>query len=90
MKVRMLLSISGTRTGRAWPDRGQVLEVGDAEGAHLCAQGYAVPVAETDQQKSEQAVVVPDEVRDIIACPEPGCVYEGTSQGLKIHTARKH
>lgn len=47
MKVRMLVGISGGRgDGSPWPHPGQVLEVDDAEGAHLCAGRLAVPVAE--------------------------------------------
>ena len=46
MKVRMMFQISGTRDGERWPVVGECMVVSDAEGAELCAQGYAEPVAE--------------------------------------------
>ncbi len=46
MKVRMKQHISGTRDGERWPDVGDEIVVGDQEGADLCANGYAEPVAE--------------------------------------------
>lgn len=49
MKVRMKVGISGTRSGADWPLPGGVLEVDDAEGAHLCAGGLAEPVAEPEK-----------------------------------------
>lgn len=46
MKIRMKVQISGTRNGQTWPPYNEVLEVGDEEGAELCAAGMAVPVAD--------------------------------------------
>lgn len=46
MKVRMKVDMSGTRNGQQWPARGETVEVGDGEGADLCAAGLAEPVAE--------------------------------------------
>lgn len=45
MKVRMIVAISGERDGVQWPVPGGEIEVPDAEGAELCTQGYAEPVA---------------------------------------------
>lgn len=45
MKIRMRATLSGLRDGQPWPARGGELVVPDAEGAQLCAQGYADPVA---------------------------------------------
>lgn len=45
MKVRMLTVISGTIDGQPYPAVGGELEVPDAAGADLCANGYAEPVA---------------------------------------------
>ena len=56
MKVRMNQQISGLRsTGDKWPADGAEIVVTDSEGADLCANGYAVPVAET--RKPEKRTV---------------------------------
>jgi len=52
VKIKMQQQITGTRDGAAWPAVGDTLVVPDAEGAALCAQGLAVPVAE--QPKPEK------------------------------------
>lgn len=48
MKVRMRVSVSGTRQGVDWPPAGSVIEVGDEEGMSLCAGGLADPVHDKD------------------------------------------
>ena len=45
MRVCMTVEISGTRDGVPWPPRGGEVDLPDAEGADLCAAGYATPVA---------------------------------------------
>lgn len=55
MKVRMKVTISGTRDGLDWPAAGGELVVPDAEGADLCAAGYADPVAEVAQPEKRPA-----------------------------------
>lgn len=45
MKVRMLRQIQGLRNGVRYPAIGGELVVDDREGANLCANGYAEPVA---------------------------------------------
>lgn len=42
----MTVAMSGLRDGSPWPARGAELVVPDAEGADLCRNGYAVPVAD--------------------------------------------
>jgi hypothetical protein len=63
MKVRMKVSISGTRAaGGSWPPSGAVIEVDDGEGVDLCSSGLAEPVA--DRGREERAVAAdPVEVR---------------------------
>lgn len=46
VRVSMKVQISGVRDGVRWPGVGAEVVVPDAEGAELCAQGYATPVAE--------------------------------------------
>lgn len=46
MKVRMIAHVSGTRNGAEWPAPGGEIVVPDLEGAELCANGLAAPVAE--------------------------------------------
>lgn len=54
MKIKMQQQITGTRNGDVWPAPGGELVVPDAEGAALCAQGLAVPVAETPQPEKRK------------------------------------
>lgn len=51
MRVRMLEQISGRRNGERWPAPGDTIDLGDNEGADLCAQGVAEPV----EDKAEKA-----------------------------------
>lgn len=46
MKVKMTQQISGLRNNVPWPAVGGEIVVSDDEGASLCSNGYAVPVAE--------------------------------------------
>ena len=55
MKIRMLRSLTGLRNGVRWPARGGELVVPDAEGASLCANGYAEPVVETVEPETRPA-----------------------------------
>ncbi|NUP37010.1 MAG: hypothetical protein HOY76_08325 [Streptomyces sp.] len=41
MKVRMKATISGTRDGQPWPERGAVVDLPTAEAEHLVAAGLA-------------------------------------------------
>ncbi|MBP2370228.1 hypothetical protein [Pseudonocardia parietis] len=47
MRVRMKVSVSGTRGGQLWPGIGEEIDLPDGEGADLCAAGLAEPVAVT-------------------------------------------
>lgn len=49
----MKIKIVGTRDGAYWPAVGGTIVVGDDEGATLCAQGMAEPVAEAVKAKAE-------------------------------------
>ncbi|MGP4084173.1 hypothetical protein [Streptomyces sp. KR55] len=57
MRIRMLVTLSGTRNGQDWPAKGGALEVPDDEGAQLCATGIAEPVAEIGET---QKAVLPE------------------------------
>ena len=50
----MKVQVSGSRDGVRWPEIGEELTVPDAEGADLCAQGYAEPVAAMPAQAAER------------------------------------
>lgn len=60
MRVRMKVQMSGTRNGQSWPGLGEMVEVGDQEGADMCAAGLAEPVA---ADKVETAVTPEPEKR---------------------------
>lgn len=55
MKVRMKVQISGTRDGETWPQIDEELTVSDDEGASLCSQGFAEPVAAPEQPRKAVA-----------------------------------
>lgn len=48
MRVRMLVTMSGTRDGKPWPTRGNTIDVPDEEGADLCRNNLAIPSADVD------------------------------------------
>jgi hypothetical protein len=52
MKIRMKIQITGLRDNVRWPAPGEVKEVPDAEGARLCANGFAEPVVEERVEKA--------------------------------------
>lgn len=60
MKIRMKSEIQGLRNGSRWPAKGEELVVSDSEGAHLCAQGYAEPVAELPMRETAVAPAAPE------------------------------
>lgn len=48
MRVKMLVSLTGTRNGVDWPPRGATVDLPDAEARDLVAGGLAaLPVVET-------------------------------------------
>ena len=61
MRIKMIAQLSGFRDGAEWPVVGGELEVPDAEGALLCANGQASPVAVAP--KVERAVAPAAEKR---------------------------
>lgn len=52
MKVKLKVSLTGTRNGEDWPARGEVVDLPADEAAHMIAGGLAVPV---DEPKVEKA-----------------------------------
>lgn len=52
MRVRMKLSITGTRDGKDWPAKGEEVDLPDTEGADLCAAGIAEPVVVERAEKA--------------------------------------
>lgn len=51
----MKVDVSGFRDGSPWPGKGGEIVVPDVEGAELCAQGMAEPVAEVPKAESASA-----------------------------------
>jgi hypothetical protein len=49
MRVRMKVSLSGSRNGVSWPARGEEVVLPDGEAADLCRSGLAEPVAEPEK-----------------------------------------
>lgn len=44
MRIKMLISVSGTRDGADWPPVGGEIDLPGDEAADLCDAGYATPV----------------------------------------------
>lgn len=59
MKVRMLVTMSGTRNGKEWPARGNPIELPDDEAQQLIAQSMAIPC--TDMVGDVETATLPDE-----------------------------
>lgn len=66
MKVRLLVSISGTRDGVLWPERGEVVDLPAAEAHDLHA---ARMVAYVDDDEAPEAAVAPK--AETAALPKP-------------------
>jgi hypothetical protein len=54
-KVRMSVSISGSRDGEPWPPVGDEVTLPDEEAASLVAAGYAEPAARGKAGKPDAA-----------------------------------
>lgn len=63
MRVKMIVQLSGTRDGKPWPGRGEVVDLPDEEAAQMCASG----MAETAKSGTEKAVPAKAETTE----PEP-------------------
>ena len=57
MRIKMKQMITGLRDGAAWPAIGDTIVVPDAEGAQLCGQGVAEPVAEDPKPETRDLSV---------------------------------
>ena len=53
MKVRMIADVSGTRDGKDWPKRGELVDIPDAEARDLIVARVA---AEADDKDAEAEV----------------------------------
>jgi hypothetical protein len=49
MQVRMRISVSGTRDGKAWPSKGETIDLPDDEARNLVAIGVAAELDEDEQ-----------------------------------------
>ncbi len=66
MRIRLVVDKTGLRwDGQDWPPHGGEINVPDDEGAALCAQGDAVPVAQPDApaETPESALEAATELR---------------------------
>jgi hypothetical protein len=48
MRVRLLVDISGSRNGEPWPQRGEVVDLPDAEAVDMLNAGLAEAVPEVE------------------------------------------
>lgn len=69
MKVRLLVSISGTRNGQPWPPAGNVVDLPDDEAQHMVEREQAIP--EADFRSAETAVVSDRKVETRVATERP-------------------
>lgn len=63
MRVRLLVSLSGTRDGQPWPPMGNEMDLPDAEARDMIAALQAIPVAEFGRAETTAAPTAPVEVR---------------------------
>jgi hypothetical protein len=90
VKIRMLEARTGPRwDDRAWPGYGGEIDVSDEEGAGLCAQGAAVPVAQRDAdvetRAAESAAEAPEPdapAKPAVNDPKDAWVAHAATQGL--------
>jgi hypothetical protein len=69
----MLAEKTGPRyDGRPWPGPGGEIDVPDEEGAGLCAQGDAAPVAQPDADVEARAAESPAEAPEPPGVSKPG------------------
>lgn len=57
MKVRMLVTMSGTRNGKEWPPRGNTIDLPDDEATQLCRANMAIPSPEIDVETTTRSDV---------------------------------
>lgn len=56
MRVRMKVTISGTRNGEPWPERGEIKDLPDGEAKYMISVGLAEEEdAETEDETEEPA-----------------------------------
>ncbi|MFS8200480.1 hypothetical protein ACLVWQ_17560 (plasmid) [Streptomyces sp. CWNU-52B] len=48
MRVRMKVTISGTRNGEPWPERGEIKDLPDGEAKYMIGVGLAEELADED------------------------------------------
>jgi len=79
----------GRYDGRVWPPVGEDFDVPDEEGAGLCAQGSAIPVAVMDAgvevrgaEKPAEAPEPPGDARPAANAPKAAWVAYAAAQGM--------
>lgn len=55
MKVRMRITISGSRDGEAWPKVGEVVDLPDDEAVEMLQKGHAAPLEDGDEPETATA-----------------------------------
>lgn len=68
MKVKMIVSITGTRNGQDWPAAGETVDLPDAEARDLVAGGLAVQLDAKAAPVVETAAIEAPETAD---APKP-------------------
>ena len=63
MRVRMLITISGTRNGEAWPTQGNTIDLPGDEALELIEQKVAVP--DHDPQRDVETATMPTEAVEV-------------------------
>ena len=62
MRVRMKVTISGTRNGEPWPERGEIKELPDGEAKYMISVGLAEePDDEDGDVPAEETATAPGE-----------------------------
>jgi hypothetical protein len=59
MKIRMLVTMTGTRNGAEWPPKGGEIDLPDGEAKDLCRGGLAEQVSAASTEPDEERAVAP-------------------------------
>ncbi|MFJ3140968.1 hypothetical protein ACIPJM_00650 [Streptomyces halstedii] len=60
MRIRMKVTLSGTRNGEDWPPAGEIADIPTGEAQHLVASGIAEEVTAKDQTPEVETAAAPD------------------------------
>lgn len=89
MKVRLKVTISGSRDGKPWPQYGSVVDLPADEAAAMCQTGSAEPYTSSDDDVETRPDAAPAETRTPLTTHSAGAVVpgdQGAGAGATVST----